>query len=506
MTEEGSEPGQPVPRWLGPAALVAGVAVNELTLERFVVPDGEIGSVVLRVGIVVFQLLAVAYGARALLIRPRSRIPWNRLALAAASGLAAWFLCFAAVDTLAPDLLAGTGIPYFEVRGRFAPDSGLVMVPRHPDRERRMALRGDLHDPEDDLPDPAVDYRATYDDRGFRTSGGEPPYELAVFGDSFLEIGERDSLTAAEMLARETGLDAYNFGRGWYGPHHYAELLRRHGVGLRPEFAVLFFFEGNDASDALAYERWRDEGGSYGDFTRVQGPLWKRFRTATLDLLAFLQWKAAEALGLRSRLAAALGGEEPTRPRNTATVRIGGDHVPMKFGYWPDDSGTSAETLLQTPAWRAAERALRRFRDTARSHGIIPVVAFLPTKATTYARQILRLPPRFAGRDLGASAESPPRGRALSTLSDALGLPFFDLTAVLREHAPERPLLFYAQDTHWAPPGRRVAARVLADSLRTRWAGSFEAGDRVPDAPSTGVAGAQHRARGALHRPHVATP
>ncbi|MDX1578432.1 MAG: hypothetical protein R3266_08100, partial [Gemmatimonadota bacterium] len=230
MTSEPSKDRSPVPRWVGVVALLSAAFFSEPSLERWAVPDGEIGSTALRAALLAFDVGAVVFGAWVVVRRPRSRIPWNGLGLAAAGAVATWFLAFTAVDTLAPELLGGTGVPYFEIRARFQPDSTLVMVPRRTRRERAFELRGDLHVPDDDLPDPAVSYRATYNALGFRANGGAPPFRILVIGDSFVEFGERDSATVSEMLRRETGLSTFNLGRGWYGPHHYVALLERHGL------------------------------------------------------------------------------------------------------------------------------------------------------------------------------------------------------------------------------------------------------------------------------------
>lgn len=458
---------RPVPRWVGVAALASVLALNELTLEHAVVPDGEIGSAALRGLLLACDLAAAAFGLWVLLLRPRSRVPWNRLALAGAGAVLAWFAAFAVIDTQAPGLLRGTGIRYFELRARYRPDPELVMVPRRAGREERYLFRGDLHDPDDDVPDPALDYRASYNDLGFRTNSADPPWDAVVVGDSFVEFGESDSTTVSEMLRRTTGLATFNLGRGWYGPHQYVEVLRRHGLDLEPRFAVLFFFGGNDPEDAREYEAWRD-GGSYYHFSRAAGPLWERFATATLDALSFLQWETARLLGVRRRLARLMGAAEVDGAGLAGRVEVAGDTVAMRFGYWAAGGTGGPDALLGTGRWEAVRRALRRFRDICRAHGVTPVVAFVPTKATTYARQIVEIPERFRGR-APAEGGPPARARALAAVADDLGVAHLDLTEELRAEASGRPLLFYRQDTHWTRRGRRVAAEAVGSFMRERW-------------------------------------
>lgn len=468
MTDTSPRQKHPIPWWVGAAGVAAGLLVSEPALELWVVPDGEIESTVLRVMIFAFDVAAVAFGLRVLVRRPRSRIPWNRLALATASALLTWFLLFTFLDTQAPELLGGTGIRYFDLRSRYAPDSTLVMVPRRTGHEVSYRFRGDLHVPDDDLPDPAIEYRASYNAWGFRSNSGDPPYDLVVFGDSFVEIGETDTTTVSEMLKRATGISTFNLGRGWYGPYHYLQLLERYASRLDPAFAVVFLFEGNDAEDALAYEEWR-RGGSYLEFSHAQGALWDRFVTATTDLISFVQWETARHLGVRKWMANILGHDEPLRPSNTGTVKVAGEPLPMKFGYWPHTASPGADRLRSTARWRAVGRALERFVERARAEGIACLVVFVPTKATTYAGQVLEVPKRFRGRDLGDPRDGSVQARAVAMIAEELELAYLDLTPHFRERVGEKPLLYYSQDTHWTPRGRRIAARRIADFMRERW-------------------------------------
>lgn len=461
-------------RWDGVAALVLGLAVNELTLEWTLVPDGEIGSAAIRLTVAGFQLLAVGIGLFVLARRPGWRLPWKRGGLAVLGAALAWFGCFAVLDLAAPGLAAGVpGFDYFSHRARYQTDSTLVMVPRRTGHTVRYELDGDLT-AGDGLPALEIPYRASYNGRGFRRNGGAPPWDVVVTGDSFVEFGESDSTTVTEMLRRQTGLSTYNLGRGWYGPHQYVELLRRHGLALEPRFALLCFFEGNDVGDAASYLVWRN-GGSYQDFSLIEGNLLERFRNVNLELLSELQ-RGIAALAAGSRRSAdpaADGG------RRTLDVVLDGRRRPMRFAYWPA-SASSPEELLQQHPWGEIREVMAEFRDVARRGGIVPVVVAIPTKFSTYAPFLADTSgarPRPPG-DVAGTDASGLRVRALERVSRDLELPFLDLTPTFRRRAARGALLYYPQDTHWSPEGRRAAADTIGDFLQQR--------TTTPDPGSTG--------------------
>jgi len=171
------------------------------------------------------------------------------------------FALFFAIE-LRPSLIDAFGlhrIRYYLLKKTDYPSDPKLVFTRGPSAPVRARLSGDLYRTEYGDPEP-FDYAATYTPEGFRSNSSAAPYEMVVIGDSFVEIGEDDSMTLSERLKAETGLSTFNLGRGWYGPHQYVELLRRYGLGLRPRFAVLCIFSGNDIEDIRQYEQWAKGG------------------------------------------------------------------------------------------------------------------------------------------------------------------------------------------------------------------------------------------------------
>lgn len=454
----------PVARGLGWGLVAAGLAINELTMELTVVPDEEIGSSTVRLGVLGFQLACLVLGAWILVGRPRSRIPWHGLALGALSGLLAWFACFAVIDTRFPEALGSTGIRYFDVRARYAPDSVLVVVPRRAGDTVETVFRGDLATPGD--PSPARPYRATFNGWGFRTNLGEPPFEMVVLGDSFVEFGERDSLTFSEELRRATGLSTVNLGRGWYGPVQYVELMRRYGPVLEPRYAVLCFFEGNDVRDTRAYLGWR-EGGTYYDFGVDRYSLPERFVIASSDVVSTVLGRIGRAFGL--------AGSPPGW--DSGTVVVGDSIVPMKFAYRP--GAESVDELLEQEEWRTLASILAEFERLSARNGAVPVVVFIPSKVSVYGARVVTAEGRLRAY-LGPSDgqwEPPSRyADAVRSLTRELSVRFVDLGPAFRSRSDRLPLLYYSLDTHWTPAGRALAAGIVADTLAMMATGDSAAG------------------------------
>jgi len=96
-------------------------------------------------------------------------------------------------------------------------------------------------------------YVVTTNAEGFRPNSAGPPYEIVLVGDSFLTAGEEDASTLSERLRAVSGRATFNLSRSWYGPYQYVELLKRYGLALRPQVALLGFYAGSDIEDIREY-------------------------------------------------------------------------------------------------------------------------------------------------------------------------------------------------------------------------------------------------------------
>src|SRR5262245_12698932 len=141
-------------------------------------------------------------------------------------------------------------IRYYAQRHEYHPDPTLVFIPNRAGQKSGATLQtnfvGDMYSPVYGVASPAIKYHATYSPEGFRSNSSASGFQVLVLGDSYVEIGEEDSLTLSEQLKLVSGLSTFNLGRAWYGPFQYLELFKQYAPLVKPQYAVLCFFDGND--------------------------------------------------------------------------------------------------------------------------------------------------------------------------------------------------------------------------------------------------------------------
>jgi hypothetical protein len=185
--------------------------------------------------------------------------------------LATSFLLFALIEVFAAflDVVNLDSIRYYAQKRGNQVDDKLVFRPRVGELTIDTVFNGDLYDIDPALADVvqpmAMRYTASYVD-GFRANSSSPPYDMLVLGDSFVDIGESDTSTFSDLLAIASGLRTFNLGRGGYGPYQYKALFSEY-LKLRPRYAVVCFFAGNDVLDVKRYEKFLT-GGNYGIYVR----------------------------------------------------------------------------------------------------------------------------------------------------------------------------------------------------------------------------------------------
>jgi len=120
---------------------------------------------------------------------------------------------------------------YYAQWQEYRPDDTLVFVPTRADQGHPTTLqteyRGDLFSSIFGVPSQVLKYDANYTADGFRINSSDSDFEVLVIGDSYVEIGENDSVTLSELVKETSKLPTFNLGRAWYGPFQYLELLKR---------------------------------------------------------------------------------------------------------------------------------------------------------------------------------------------------------------------------------------------------------------------------------------
>lgn len=372
-------------------------------------------------------------------------------------------LLFAAFE-LFPALLDRVNlqsIKYYALKTEYVPDPALVFVYRRKiDRTLSGSAYPDLYSPKYGVEVPQIKGEASYNEHGFRRSGATTPYDVAVVGDSFIEVGETDASTLSEQLRAETGMSTLNLGRAWYGPDQYLEVLKRYGLAAKPKYALFCFYDGNDIRDMQQYKKWKDGGGYYFYYDAAQRGFFRRYFTALSDTRVFL------TNSLRARLARPESqAQAQTIHPDLAVVRVGAEKVVMNFAQW-DDSDMTKERLLASGDWQDLKGRLAEFRRLCLEHGITPVVVYIPTKTQVYGRYHT---PESGERVLSQmgrqlAVESVP-SQTLDQLTQELQLRYVNLLPYFQQQVGQGKLLYYPFDTHWAAEGRRAAATHIADAL-----------------------------------------
>lgn len=371
-------------------------------------------------------------------------------------------------------------IRYYAQRQEYRPDPTLVFVPNRAGQENGTTLQtdfiGDLYSPAYGVASPTIKYHATYTPDGFRSNSSTSNFQALVLGDSYVEIGEEDSMTLSEQLKLVSGLRTFNLGRAWYGPFQYLELFKQYGPKVKPQYAVLCFYDGNDVEDTKQYLRWL-KGKSYHTFVLSTQSYLGRYFTAFRDSYKYLfkrigAWNDSIFPNTPSSVAV-IKNQEPSRTGDALDAKIhpdlglidlNGKLVPMRFNYWNRSMPT--EELLRTEEWKAIGQLLKDFQRIAAEHGVVPVVVFIPNKVEVYGAQHSGQSGANFLRQIETQLQFENNSHdAFVTLMDEIRLPFVDLLPAFRSLAKEGDLLYYPFDTHWNLEGRRVAAKLIAASL-----------------------------------------
>lgn len=382
---------------------------------------------------------------------------------------AATFLLFSAFEFLPSllDLVNLQKIRYYSQRAEYLPDPTLVFVPRQGRRVDNIAeFRGDRYSSAYGVEVPPIPYHASYTGDGFRTNSSTPPFDILVLGDSYIEFGESDDSTFTELLKHASGLSILNLGRGWYGPPQYLEVFKRHGLGMKAQYALLSFFSGNDAEDTRQYMRWQrgGEGGDYYSFIVGRKNFFIRYLHAFRDTYSAIHKWSKEWFGVTDVAFANEAISRGVHP-DMGMIELNGQIVPMVFNYW--NQHATSEQLLARDEWKTLRTLMAEFKAVALENRIEPIIVFIPTKAEVYGsffsehsgqRFLLKIREQLQFEMNSAEA--------LQTVAQEQGIRIVNLLPHFKELARQGKVLYYPFDTHWNRTGREAAAEVIAQVIR----------------------------------------
>ncbi len=283
------------------------------------------------------------------------------------------------------------------------------------------------------------DYEIVYDRNGFRNTRDRDVVDIAVIGDSFLEVG-RDSELLPALLERFLRVPVANLGQSLYGPQQELVVLRRYAVLLRPKVVVWAFFEDNDLKDVHRYNKSRQQWAAIS--RRLQSP-WVRSFTWN----AFL---AVHRLGDRC---------EPTRQsiKRSGLLPTAGGEARMYFG-----SPARPLSRRDLDALEQVRLVFQEAHELSRVHRFSLMVLFIPGKFRVY-HDLIRCEPESECADWVIHDLPQRLGRMLTEVSPATG--YLDLTPWLAAEARKGVLVYPLDDTHWSLEGTQVAAAAVSESL-----------------------------------------
>lgn len=287
--------------------------------------------------------------------------------------------------------------------------------------------------------EPAITVR--YDSHGFRNERWPAFWEIAVAGDSFVELGNLPfNELFTTLLGSLTQRPVLNLGASHTGPLTQLCYLENYGVSRRTRHVVVVFYEGNDLEDVAAEHKVQERFESTG-----QRPL-LRFEKQTSMIRAL--------------------GEQFSKPRfGTVAPRVNA-HFTGRQGKIPITllSRLVTNVVAGADKERAFDYFLERYGAFGTARGVQTWLAFMPCKTRALEGQFEWLQPEEA-LSLGLIHRGLPS--AVAEKCSRHGIRFIDLTPALVKEGERAGELLYNSvfDSHLNARGSKVVARVLAESL-----------------------------------------
>jgi PAS domain S-box-containing protein len=377
---------------------------------------------------------------------------------------------------LAPSLIQPFGldaIPYYAYKANFLDDDVLIyrekpfnrIIHENYPREGNAALYG--------IEEPPVHFEWIMDKDGFRNAHTPESSDIIAIGDSYLEWGNTEADTFVNRLEKNlSGLTVTNLAKSGYGPPQYFEVLNRYGLQYRPTYALLAFFEGNDIKDTQVYLQWKQ-----GQMEKLP-PFHKMAHRSFFERY----WLALESgvtfvtdtisywmqLGL-NKIAQRHGYAHDIHPE-LALLHLGNGGAMHKIKFVEQLDTRSPKEMLASHEWRQLKTILRDVRKACDENGISLIVMYIPAAAHIYAEYSTKQSGEnwLQMRDEQIHAKNNTE-EAMRHVVEELDIEMMSLTPVLEEAARQGKLLYYPLDPHWNPEGTEVAAKYVAETLKSRY-------------------------------------
>lgn len=400
--------------------------------------------------------------------------------VAACSMLLFSFLAFCAGEwfpSVVP-LLHLEVFPYYSFKQVYLPDGVLAFkVKPFAHANPPANFKGDLYSPAYGVEAASINAAATghtWDENGFSNKAGMRSADIVVVGDSYMEDGTDDGDPFPRRLETKLGgVTVANLATAGYGPNQYVEVLKRYGIAKKPKYVLMGFFEGNDVDNIVSYLAWKQKGtGTYARWHEALAAdtVARKYLVAAEGTLDYVRGRAWEQLWLLWQLF--LDRLEPkARPSihpDIAVLRLGKQQYSVVL---PEVSGVQpAREMLQTEKFRVLAQLLAEYKEVSVKNGIVPIVLYIPAATHIYAPHSTdQSGSRWLYRRDRIIAHKDETEKAVRFLSEQHQLGFITLTPLFERAAEQGTLLYYPFDTHWNSQGKELAARFVADALRSRF-------------------------------------
>ena len=299
----------------------------------------------------------------------------------------------------------------------------------------------------------------TLDENGFCNPEGRysrPQIDLITIGDSFTWChAVSPEATWTEGVARYTGMSAYNLGRGGIGLYEYIQILKHFGLKKAPRVVVLAVYEGNDLRDAQKYHAYRDTPSSpYESSFTTEVSLVRRYSYAVN-----LFYASIRKSGQRRK--------QKSPPNFRYQVRLRGQEISFNVENTDTDEVSFARLLHNRKIdFHLFDQALEQFVALGGQNGFLPVVGYIPSAHTAYAKYV-----QFADSALSSlmPAFSQRQRDYFRRQEQQVGFRFIDLTPNLQLAAAEGSrddLLYLRGSLHLTSRGHEVIAKGLGEFIQ----------------------------------------
>jgi hypothetical protein len=281
--------------------------------------------------------------------------------------------------------------------------------------------------------------------------------DVVTLGDSFTWCtAVRPEETWTARLEELTGLTTYALAAPGLGPYEYLELLRRHGLALKPRFVVMMIYGGNDLRDAVRFDEVRRDSARRVAEGRDPGDDDAFSINRTSYALNFL--KAAARVG-SDRL---FGSDIDFR----YTVDLAGQRVAMNAANHVTDEVEFARL------WRKGDVGFELWRDAldqlttlAKVYGFVPIVVYMPSAYAAYALETDGV--EFADPEVGdtvlAFSEAARTWWVGATRSSEVAMVDLSAIAAAGESEKDTSPVYFPANAHLTATGHRAVATRLAE-------------------------------------------